>query len=200
MHTARLLFLCLMLAACKEGAPPPASAVAPPDPSPSHSSLPSPAHVAGGAETAALKLALDGEGLRIFNTVSGASRLVPFGISRADVVNAVSAAQKARPLLQGDNLACRAAYASWPSGLTAFFAKDRFAGWSAVHADPALTTASGIGVGSTRADLEGSYQILVTASGHGTEFTAGALAGRLDAGGPDARVTALRAGLACNEP
>lgn len=189
------LFLCLIVVACKDRAAPTVP-LAPPPPDAAQS----PAHFASPAEAASLKLALDSEGLRVFNTVTGASRLLPFGAARADLVKAVSAAQKAQPLLQGDNIHCRAAYASWPSGLTAIFAKDRFAGWSALHADPALTTASGIGVGSTRAELEGAYKILVTASGHGTEFTAGALAGRLDAGGPDARVTALRAGLACHEP
>ena len=194
MPTTLVMFLCLILAACKDNTPAPAAA----PPAASQPSLQSQAHVDNAAETAALKLALDSEGLRIVNTVSGASRLVPFGTSRADLVKAVSAAQKAQPLLQGDNLTCRAAYATWPSGLTAFFSKDRFAGWSALHADPTLVTASGIGVGSSRAELEGAYKILVTASTLGSEFTAGGLAGLLDSVRPDAKVTALWAGMTCN--
>lgn len=197
MHKTPVLFLCLFLAACNDSTPVPVAA-APSSPVASQPPLQNPAHVVGTAETAALKLALDSEGLRVFNTVSGASRLVPFGASRADLVNAVSAAQKAQPLLQGDNLTCRAAYATWPSGLTTFFTKDRFVGWSALHADPTLTTASGIGVGATRAELEGAYKILVTASTLGSEFTAGGLAGLLDSVRHDAKVTALWAGMTCN--
>ncbi len=187
------LLLCLIVVACKDSAAP----TLPPAPPPP-GAVQSPAHFASPAEAASLKLALDSEGLRVFNTVSGASRLLPFGTARADLVKAVSAAQKARPLLQGDNLHCRAAYVTWPSGLTALFARERFAGWSARHADPTLATASGVGVGSTKAALEGAYKILVTESPQGILFTAGALAGQLDAGGPDARVTALWAGLNCN--
>jgi len=193
LPTVLVLSLCLAVAACKDSTPPPVALA----PKPAVAA-PSPAQVLTPSEISALKLALDSEGLRVFNTVSGASRLLPFGMSRPELVKAVSAAQKAPPLLQGDNIACRAAYASWPSGLTVLFARDRFAGWSALHADPSLATASGIGVGSTRAELEGAYTILVTASSPGSQFTAGGLAGLLDSTRPDARVSALWAGMSCN--
>jgi hypothetical protein len=60
-----------------------------------------------------------------------------------------------------------------------------------------LTTVSGIGLGSTRAELEAAYDAEVAPSSLGIEFHAGGLAGLLDSSRPDARVVSLWAGLAC---
>lgn len=62
---------------------------------------------------------------------------------------------------------------------------------------PALTTASGIGIGSTRADLESAYAARVARSTLGAEFSAGGLAGLLASERPDAPIINLWAGEAC---
>jgi hypothetical protein len=53
---------------------------------------------------------------------------------------------------------------------------------------------SGVGVGSSRADLEGAHAISVEETTLGTEFTFGGVSGILD----DGRVSSLWAGVSCN--
>ena len=79
-----------------------------------------------------------------------------------------------------------------------FFAKERFVGWSVTAGSPPVTTASGLKVGSTRAELESAYAAKIAKSTLGVEFSAGALAGLLDSEKTDARVTDLWAGVTCN--
>ncbi len=186
----------LALAGCRQAEDP---APAPPVATvKSHAAGVAATQVIAPSEAAASRLALDAEGLRLFNAVSGASRLIPFGTTRADAMRAISAAQKVALRAQGDNADCGAAYAAWDNGLTVFFAKERFVGWSATAGSPPVTTASGLKVGSTRAELESAYAAKIAKSTLGVEFGAGALAGLLDSEKTDARVTDLWAGVTCN--
>ena len=109
----------------------------------------------------------------------------------------VGAALKGARPEQGNNLDCGSSYAAWGNGLTAWFAKDRFVGWSARAGTAPLTTASGIGVGASRAALESVYSARIASSTLGLEFSAGGLAGLLDGDGPSATVSALWAGATC---
>ena len=143
-------------------------------------------------------LAIEAEGLRLFDPASGASRALAFGMTRADLLAAL--AFRGPPGV-GTNTECGAGpldYASGPDGLTLYFQGGIFAGWALDgRAGGALTTAAGIGPGSTRAALEAAYDVTVEKTTLGTEFTAGSLAGLLDGSGPEARVMSLWAGVNC---
>lgn len=158
-------------------------------------------------DTARAVLALDGEGLRAFLRPSGSARPIPFGEPRASVLATVGRLQDgARPALT-PNEECRATVATWPAtGLQLWFttgSAPRFVGWSlggrapADTTAPALTTASGIGLGSTRAALESVYVARVARSTLGVEFSAGGLAGLLASDRPDAPIRNLWAGEVC---
>ncbi len=80
------------------------------------------------------------------------------------------------------------------------FDGDRFVGWTDEGAaGRRLTTADGIGVGSTLADLRRSLGAVDVAPGSlGTEWTApGGLSGVLDGGRPTSKVTVISAGETC---
>ena len=198
MHRLAPLLVLLVIVACRRSEPPQAVEVPPPVPSvKSHAAGVAAAQVIGPAEAAASRLALDAEGLRLFNAVSGASRLIPFGTTKADTLRAIDAAQRTARRAIGVNDECRAAYVGWGNGLTVWFSGERLVGWSARTGEAGPGTAAGLKVGSSRADLAGAYAAKIGKSSLGTEFSAGALAGLLDSDGPDARVTDLWAGVTC---
>ena len=152
-------------------------------------------------------LVLDGEGLRIVLEPSGSARPIPFGESRASVVEQVSRLRNGQQPEMAENLDCRATVATWAaSTLQLFFTPDaapQFIGWSLggrARTDstaPAVTTASGIGIGSTRAALESAYVARVARSSLGVEFTAGGMAGLLASNAANAPIRNLWAGQVC---
>jgi len=148
------------------------------------------------ADTGAV-LAVDGEGLRIFLLPSGASRPLPFGTAADETRRVVASVLGGSPPETHLNDDCRLAIATWDGGLTLSFSGDRFVGWFIGSSDGRLTTASGVGVGSTRSELDDSYAVDVFTSSLGTEFSAGGMAGILLSPEPDARVTHLWAGENC---
>lgn len=187
MRTVVALISTLLLAACAGGAFDTDAVRDPIDASPSsvdNASMP-------------FVLALEGEGLRAFDTTTGSSRPIPFGTPQADVLNILQASQGNPPQEQGENLDCNLAYAAWADGLSVSFANDRFVGWFVRAGSGAWTTVSGIGIGSTRAELESVYQVQVQATSLGTEFVIGEMAGTLDSSTADARVVRLWAGQVC---
>jgi hypothetical protein len=148
------------------------------------------------ADTGAV-LAVDGEGLRIFLLPSGASRPLPFGTAADETRRVIASVLGGSPPETRLNEDCRLAIATWDGGLTLSFSGDRFVGWFIGSADGRLATASGVGVGSTRSELDDSYAVDVFTSSLGTEFSAGGMAGILLSPEPDARVTHLWAGENC---
>lgn len=98
---------------------------------------------------------------------------------------------------------CGATFVAWNNGLTAWFAGDRFVGWSATAQEgggvplPGPVTAAGLGIGTFRKDLEAAYDAKFAKSTVGVEFSAGALAGVLSSDEPDASVVNMWAGGAC---
>ena len=150
------------------------------------------------APATAAKLALDGEGLRIFIVETGSSRLIPFGIDQAEALGMLEAVQGAPPSDQGENIDCGATNAIWADGLTVWFARDKFVGWSVASAASPLSTVGGQDVGSSRAEVENGASVArIAPSSLGEEFTAGGVAGLLDSAGAGARVSNLWAGAAC---
>lgn len=153
-----------------------------------------PASVQPAADSALLSL--EGEGLRAFLASTGAARPLPFGTPSVDALRFLNAVLGAAPVEQGESVDCAAEYAGWANGLTVWFARGEFAGWSVGRGSP-LTTVDGLGPGTTRADLEAAYDPVIARSSLGEEFTAGGIAGLLESGAPDARVQHLWAGHAC---
>lgn len=148
----------------------------------------------------AAKLALDGEGLRIFAVDTGTSRTIPFGIGKAEALAMLESVRGSPPSGQGENIDCGATNAAWPDGLTAWFARARFVGWSLASEASTLSTADGLKVGTTRSELENGASVArIAPSSLGEEFTAGEVAGLLASADDDddASVTNLWAGSAC---
>lgn len=213
MRTALMLVLpsacALALAAC--AAESDSAAASSDDPSPSaNTTAPAPASSANQAAASSPKaaatlaqdrrsLAVQGEGLRWFLPPNGSARPLPFGTPKADLLASLERVRG--PADQGTNEDCPIGpvqYAAWADGLTLFFQDDRFAGWSLDdRAADTITTAAGIGGGSTRAELEAAYTATVEQSTLGTEFSAGEISGVLDGTGPAARVTDMWAGISC---
>ena len=157
------------------------------------------------AQAVAPTLAIESEGLRLFDPASGSARPIPFGTPRDAVMAALGF--RGAPASTNRLEECGAGpldQASWSDGLTLYFQDSKFAGWAlggereAGDGKGAITTASGIGIGSTRAELEAAYKAEVFDSSLGTEFAAGELFGILEGAGSKAKITHLWAGTSCN--
>ena len=157
------------------------------------------------AQAVAPALAIESEGLRLFDPASGSARPIPFGTPRDGVMAALGF--RGSPASTNRLDECGAGpldQASWSDGLTLYFRDSKFAGWAlgeereAGDGKGAITTAAGIGIGSTRAELDAAYKAEVFDSSLGTEFAAGELFGILEGTGPAAKITHLWAGTSCN--
>lgn len=145
-------------------------------------------------------LAVDGEGLRLFNTTTTSASPIPFGRPKADVLNLFERLRG--PAVKGTNQDCGAGpveYATWPDGLSLVFQNDRFVGWGLDgRAAGVLSTASGVSPGSSRAQIEAAYAyIRVFKSTLGTEFEAGGFAGVLDGPRATSRIINMWGGTSC---
>ncbi|MBD2424883.1 hypothetical protein [Phormidium sp. FACHB-1136] len=146
-------------------------------------------------------LALTGEGLFLVEPDSGSTTLLPFGMEM-ETVQAAVIRHLGRPLEISTNAECPGdpfVSALWAEGLVLNADGEEFVGWSVrpeVGSDQ-FTTLAGIGVGSSREDLEAAYTVTVVESTIGTEFTAGQLAGLLSDPTPAAEITDFWAGTVC---
>lgn len=158
-------------------------------------------------------LALTSNALQLVSQPTGSTREIPFGMPQGKLVALVSKVLQAEPKSIGINTECGAGplkMASWSNGLTlvlqekkAGAARDwQFVGWyagAASGATPKLATMAGVGIGSTRAELEGAYIVKVTKLTLGQEFsTTSGLYGLLDGPGKEAVITSLWSGTSCN--
>lgn len=151
---------------------------------------------AAPAEAPALALASDGLSLA---SPGGAARPVPFGTAEDEAIRIV-AASLGEPTERGVNNDCGAGplgFANFPGGLNLLLQNGRFAGWFLSGDNARLRTVEGIGIGSTRRELDAAYRAEVAESTLGQEFTAGDLGGLLSSAAPDGRVEALWAGMTC---
>ncbi|MGF1520351.1 MAG: hypothetical protein ACFCVB_21470 [Nodosilinea sp.] len=145
-------------------------------------------------------LALSGEGLQLVGDQTGSTTALEFGTDM-DFVEGVVTNILGTPLESGMNEECGAGpqmITQWPGGLVLHAADGEFIGWSArPYTDATLTTMAGVGIGSTRGELEAAYTVEVFESSLGTEFSTGDLSGILTADAPDALVENLWAGTTC---
>ena len=153
------------------------------------------------AAAALPRLALDPDGLRWFLPPNGAARPLAFGTTQADVL--VSVERVRGDATEGTNEDCGAGpvqYANWKDGLSLVFQKGRFAGWGLdSRAKGRITTADGIGIGTTRAQLDDAIgpPLEVRQTSLGTEFSAGQYHGLFDGLEAKARITDMWAGVSC---
>ena len=149
--------------------------------------------------SSAPRLTVDGDGLRWFLQPSGSARPISFGSPQAGVIASMEAVRGVAD--RGTNQDCGAGpaeYATWSDGLSLVFQKNRFTGWSLSNrAKDTVTTAAGVGPGSTRAELESAYSATVSKTSLGYEFSAGAIHGVLNGGSASARITDVWAGVSC---
>ena len=150
------------------------------------------------------QIALDGDGLRLVSA-SGSTRALAFGAAESDVLSAATAAFGASTD-RSTNQECGAGpleFVSFQGGLLVNVQRGTFVGWTVRRAGgpgatgTRLTTMSGIGLGSTRADLESAYATKVAPSSLGVEFSAGGLSGILTSKADTASITDLWAGVNC---
>jgi hypothetical protein len=194
--------LALAVAACTPTAPAndaPASTNAPAGKAASgtapSATAPQPPPVA--APTAAPMLAVDGEGLRLVDPASGATRAIPFGTPDADTTAVLTAVLGRAPDERGETSECGSRrFARWNGAISAWFGDEGFSGWSLPEGST-LSTMAGLRLGSTRKELASAYSAEVMDSSLGTEFVAGTMGGVLASDAPDAVVTHLWAGDTC---
>lgn len=184
-----IALLVVLLAACSNQDPVIVPQAKPP--APAAAADPAPAAAPAGL------LALDGEGLRIFNGDSGASRLLAFGEDAKQATDTLGRVLAETPPAWVENEECSVEFARWSNGLTLWSSQSRFSGWSLTPGSAAISTARGVKLGSTRTELENAYDAEIMESSLGTEFLAGGLAGVLDSPGPDAKISNLWAGETC---
>jgi len=188
-RTALTLAALLALGACDSTTEAPSPA---PAPAAEPEAAPETADAAQGG------LALEGEGLRAF-TAQGSARALPFGMSQEMVLTAVSTLLDTETPEVTTNAECGAGptqFAEYPNGLQLAFQDGEFAGWFLDEAG--LTTADGVGVGTSRSDLQSARVVeMIPESTLGAEFSSGELGGMLSSDAPDATVEALYAGLTC---
>jgi hypothetical protein len=157
------------------------------------------ANAANAAEAArpALNLAPDGLSLVLD---SGAARHIAFGMPREPATRMVAAAL-GEPVEQGDNQECGAgalAFATFPGGLGLYFQDGKFVGWDLDARDGGrFATAAGVGIGTSRSQLESANAITVEDTSLGIEFRSGGMSGLLSARDPSGEVTNLWAGTTC---
>lgn len=190
-RTAPVIFAVLAVAGCDRSIEPAEKATTPAG-APSEAAAPAtPAQQTSG-------LAIEGEGLRVFDA-SGAARALPFGTPQESVITAVNIAVGGPAPEQSTNEECGQGpvqFAQYANGLQLLFQNGEFRGW--FLRETGLTTADGIGVGTTRADLNSARTVEIqTDSTLGVEFTAGDLGGFLTATDGSGTVESLYAGETC---
>ena len=162
------------------------------------------------------QLILTPNALQAINTTTGSTSEIPFGKPFDEMKEIVTRILQSKPISEGINAECGAGplkMASWNNGLTLVFQKKgvpsvesetpwEFAGWY-VSLNPRnttkITTMSGIGIGSTRGEMESAYVIIVKKSSLGYEFsTTSGLYGIFDGMGKEAKITNMWSGVSCN--
>ena len=154
-------------------------------------------------------LALSQGALQLVNQNNGATTSLGFGLPFSQVTETVEKVLEMKPLIS-TNSECGAGplkMATWDNGLTLFFQEKNkvfeFVGWGANEAklsENKLKTMAGIGVGSTRKEMESAYMINVVKTSLGFEFSTKSndLFGIFDGADENARITNMWSGVSCN--
>jgi hypothetical protein len=158
----------------------------------------------GDADQETAALTIGGDGLILVDPGSGSTNRIDFGTPRAVVLAALEPTIGPPDQTMEGNEECgngQAGVDTWTDAISLDFdADDLLLSWF-LRPDSGLTTMAGIGLGSTREELEAAIVVTVEETTLGTEFSAGdgltGLAGLLDGDGPTAPITELWAGQIC---
>ena len=154
-------------------------------------------------------LALSQGAIQLVNQNNGATTSLGFGLPFSQVTETVEKVSEMKPLIS-TNSECGAGplkMATWDNGLTLFFQEKNkvfeFVGWGANEAklsENKLKTMAGIGVGSTRKEMESAYMIKVVKTSLGHEFSTESndLFGIFDGADENAKITNMWSGVSCN--
>jgi hypothetical protein len=161
-------------------------------------------------------LILTSNGLQVINKNTGSTSEIPFGKPFDQMIEIINNVLQSKPTTIGINSECGAGplkMASWNNGLTVVFQNKKsesktpesnwqFAGWfvgSNSKNSKEISTMAGIGIGSTRAEMESAYVLSVSKTSLGYEFsTSSGLFGIFDGPNKEAKITSLWSGLSCN--
>lgn len=169
----------------------------------------SPGQSAEGNSSNQKVVALTSNALQLVDPSSGSTTEIPFGTPFDKLVAVLNTVLQSNVTGTDVNNECGAGpikFANWDNGLSLAFQESTtkewlFAGWyvdaPTANATP-LSTMSGIGIGSTRAELEEVYSIEVSESTLGHEFsTDSELYGILSGTGKNATIEGLWSGVTC---
>jgi hypothetical protein len=161
-------------------------------------------------------LILTSNGLQVINKNTGSTSEIPFGKPFDQMIEIINNVLQSKPTTIGINSECGAGplkMASWNNGLTVVFQNKKsesktpesnwqFAGWFVGNNSKnskEISTMAGIGIGSTRAEMESAYVLSVSKTSLGYEFsTSSGLFGIFDGPNKEAKITSLWSGLSCN--
>ncbi len=156
-------------------------------------------------------LALTSNALQVVDSTTGSTREITFGIPEGQMVEILTGILGDAPNSIQINQECGAGplkMATWNNGLTVIFqdAKQKgewiFSGWFVTMTSDMsqkITTMAGIGIGSTRQEMEDAYVIEVFESTLGQEFsTTSGLYGIFDGASKNAKIINMWSGLSCN--
>lgn len=154
-----------------------------------------------GTRTPAVRVALAGDGVMLVEAASGSTRPIPFGTPDSMAVQAV-AAVFGEPEERTVNEDCGMGPLEFVifdgEGLLLTIYRGNLVGWAVRPPEgAALRTMSGIGVGSTREELEDVYDANIAPSTLGIEFMAGGLQGVLENDERNGKIVAFWAGASC---
>ena len=159
------------------------------------------ASTTGIQETPEFMMALADRGLQTVDVQTGSTVEILFEVDRNIAVSTVSMAL-GEPTETVDTSECPAGplkITTWSNGFSLNTLDETFVGWS-VRPNPAsenLTTIAGVGIGSSRKNLQDAYDVEIFESSLGTEFNVGQMSGILSSDQPDGEITNLWAGLNC---
>jgi hypothetical protein len=160
-------------------------------------------------EKAKYALALSPNALQMVNQTTGSTTEISFGTSFKQTVKSIASILNSSPKIN-INSECGAGplkFATWDNGLTLLFKQTKedwfFVGWAANktnHPQKGLTNMAGVGIGSTRKEMESATQIKVMKSTLGYEFSTKTedLFGIFDGPSQNAKITILWSGVSCN--
>ncbi len=168
-----------------------------------------PGDTAAGIKSA-YRLALTSNALQLVNGETGSTTEITFGKPLDQMVETLNKVLQSKVASVGINTECGAGplkMAVWKNGLNIIFKELKsngewqFAGWYLGKPSgnlKTLQTMAGIGIGSTRQEMEAAYSITVTRTSLGNEFsTTAGLYGIFDGTGKNAKITDMWSGLTC---
>lgn len=161
-------------------------------------------------------LALTSNAIQLVNTQTGSTTEIKFGMPINQLTDIVNNVLQSKYSSIGVNTECGAGplkIVNWSNGLGLVFKEKKittgapktdwfFEGWYTILPKANATkptTMAGIGIGSTRAQMEEAYTTTVTKTSLGYEFsTTSGLYGIFDGAGKNARITNMWSGTSCN--